>query len=69
MESQIRCTCCNKLLKDKTVMLELSNTDGNYYKPEKFPKLHISQGSFYFGIGCAATLLKNQSLFSKFLKK
>lgn len=53
----IRCEKCNEILNHKNVKwLEFSQTDGNYYMPENFPKHHISQGSFSFGNKCA----KNQ---------
>lgn len=60
MKNQIiHCERCNEKLNPKTaVWLELSNTDGNYYLPEKFPPEHISQGSFSFGKACSISQLK-----------
>lgn len=54
----IRCTECNEILTSKKIVwLELSNTDGNYYK--KIPKDHVSQGGFPFGSTCSKNVLKN----------
>ncbi len=56
-KSIIRCERCGeKLTSNKIVWLELSVTDGYYYK--KLPKDHESQGSFSFGSACAKTQLK-----------
>jgi hypothetical protein len=47
----IRCERCGEVLNPKMVKwLELSNTDGNYYK--KIPQGHESQGGFPFGKTC-----------------
>jgi hypothetical protein len=55
----IRCELCNEILEPKRVKwLELSETDGNYYSPSKFPKGHKSQGCFSFGVTCATNLLR-----------
>jgi hypothetical protein len=45
------------------VWLELSNTDGKYYKIDELskrsiPEGHISQGAFPFGSTCAKEQLK-----------
>lgn len=46
------CERCGETLKpERVVWLELSNTDGNYYK--EVPTTHISQGMFPFGETCA----------------
>ena len=52
----IRCTRCEEILK-KVAWLELSNTDGKYYKDE-IPEGHISQGEFPFGTQCSKQQLK-----------
>lgn len=53
----IRCERCNEKLQPQTaVWLELSNTDGKYYR--SIPVEHISQGGFSFGIACAKSQLK-----------
>jgi hypothetical protein len=58
--SKEKCEQCEKVLNPKrTVWLELSNTDGNYYLPENFPKDHISQGAFPFGSTCANKIVKS----------
>lgn len=46
------CELCNEPLKaENIVWMELSNTDGLYYRDE-IPKGHKSQGSFAFGSSC-----------------
>ena len=56
----IRCTECNEILSSKkTVWLELSITDGNFYK--EIPINHISQGGFPFGLKCSKKVLKHES--------
>ena len=58
--NKIRCERCEKILNPKNlVWLEYSHTDGNYYKPDEFPKNHISQGIFTFGKDCAKIELKS----------
>lgn len=53
----IHCERCNEKLNPKTaVWLELSMTDGKYYKT--IPEGHQSQGGFSFGIACSRTQLK-----------
>tara|TARA_R110000803_G_scaffold24646_3_gene59251 strand:- start:174 stop:356 length:183 start_codon:yes stop_codon:yes gene_type:complete len=53
------CNNCGRGLNpDKIVWLELSNSDGQYYDPEKFPPSHLSQGAFAFGSACAKKELK-----------
>jgi hypothetical protein len=54
----IRCERCNeKINPKKTIWLELSIDDGNYYLPKDFPKNHNSQGAFPFGKACSKTQL------------
>jgi hypothetical protein len=56
----IRCERCNERLNPKTaVWLELSMTDGKYYK--QIPEGHLSQGGFSFGIACSKTQLKEDN--------
>jgi hypothetical protein len=51
-EQVIRCERCNEILKiEQAVWLELSMTDGRYYK--NIPNGHESQGGFSFGKTCA----------------
>jgi len=45
------CTRCGRKITGKLVQLELSNTDGKYYK--ELPEGHESQGWFYFGETCS----------------
>lgn len=53
----IRCTECNEVItSNKIIWLELSNTDGNYYK--ELPKDHVSQGGFPFGLTCSKKTIK-----------
>jgi hypothetical protein len=53
-----RCTECNEILTSKNIVwLELSNSDGNYYK--EIPDGHVSQGGFPFGSTCSKKVLKN----------
>ena len=53
-----RCEKCGRVLdNNKIVWLELSNTDGNYYKEISYG--HISQGGFPFGEACAIQELKD----------
>ena len=53
------CTCCGRVLRSKSVvLLELSVTDGNFYKI--IPEGQLSQGHFCFGKSCAKTILKRQ---------
>jgi len=60
----IRCERCGEVLIAKRVVwLELSNTDGKYYKIDELskrsiPEGHISQGAFPFGSTCAKEQLK-----------
>jgi len=58
MNSKIRCTRCDEILK-KVVWLELSITDGKYYN--ELPNDHESQGGFPFGTSCAKTQLKEDN--------
>ena len=59
----IRCERCNELINPKTaVWLELSITDGKYYKEGKIPEGHVSQGGFSFGKACAVAQLKETLL-------
>ena len=56
-EQTIWCERCGEKLNPKTaVWLELSMTDGNYYK--EIPDGHDSQGGFSFGKACAKSQLK-----------
>ena len=48
--------CGQPLNPDRVVWLELSNTDGRYYK--KIPEGHMSQGAFTFGKACSIKQLK-----------
>lgn len=49
---KIKCEKCGEILKPDTVVwLELSITDGKYYK--NLPEGHESQGAFSFGKTCA----------------
>ncbi len=51
-ENIIRCERCGRILDPKkAVWLELSNTDGYYYKD--LIEGHVSQGAFPFGPVCA----------------
>jgi hypothetical protein len=55
--------CGEVLVPERVVWLELSNTDGNYYKIDELtqrsiPEGHISQGAFPFGSTCAKKQLK-----------
>ncbi len=51
-ETIIRCERCSERLNPKTlVWLELSQTDGKYYR--QIPEGHVSQGAFTFGSACA----------------
>jgi hypothetical protein len=64
-ENIIRCERCGEILKPgREVWLELSQTDGKYYK--ELPGGHTSQGAFSFGSACAKTELletkKNETL-------
>jgi hypothetical protein len=53
----IFCERCGQLLNNKRVVwLELSETDGRYYK--EIPEGHISQGGFTFGKACSIAQLK-----------
>jgi hypothetical protein len=52
-----KCTRCNEELKPSRVTwLELSNTNGLYYRA--LPAGHVSQGAFPFGGDCATRQLK-----------
>ncbi len=54
-----RCECCGKALNpDRTVWLELSNTDGKYYNI--IPVGHVSQGGFPFGTACAKKVVNDK---------
>ena len=56
-ENHIFCERCGQPLnKKRVVWLELSNTDGKYYK--EIPEGHISQGGFAFGKACSIKQLK-----------
>ena len=56
----LRCQRCNEILNpDHVVWLELSNTDGKYYK--KIPNDHVSQGAFSFGRKCSIEELKTKN--------
>ena len=56
---KIKCEQCGEILKEKNIVwMELSITDGNYHKPENFPKDHESQGLFAFGSVCAKNVMK-----------
>jgi len=62
------CQRCGKVLMTEIVVwLELSNTDGKYYKingltERSIPEGHISQGAFPFGSTCAKKqLLENET--------
>jgi MOSC domain-containing protein YiiM len=58
-EKTIYCERCgDKLNPSKAVWLELSNTDGRYYKV--IPEGHVSQGGFSFGKACSITQLKEK---------
>ena len=58
MKEVHRCYHCDKLLDNsRIVWLELSLTDGNYYKGD-LPEGHESQGCFPFGGCCAAKVGK-----------
>jgi len=58
-EQTIYCERCGEKLNPKTsVWLELSMTDGNYYK--EIPEGHDSQGGFSFGKACAKSQLKEE---------
>lgn len=60
MQLIICCERCGEILKpQRIVWLELSNTDGFYYKD--IPKGHVSQGVFPFGSHCAKKELKRQN--------
>lgn len=51
-----RCQRCGEELHpDRVEWLELSNTDGKYYRA--IPEGHISQGAFPFGQTCATKQL------------
>lgn len=53
----IRCERCGEALKQtQTVWLELSLTDGRYYKD--LPDGHASQGGFPFGKACAKVAIQ-----------
>jgi hypothetical protein len=55
----IKCERCGKPLNPKRIVwLELSNTDGRYYK--KIPENHVSQGAFSFGKLCSIEQLKEK---------
>lgn len=57
MEQIIRCERCNEVLNpNRAVWLELSITDGKYYR--ELPEGHESQGGFSFGSSCAKTQIK-----------
>ena len=49
------CLCGKPVLKDKMMEVELSNTDGCYYK--KLPEGHESQGCFAIGPECIKKLI------------
>ncbi|MFA5420252.1 MAG: hypothetical protein WC341_17495 [Bacteroidales bacterium] len=62
MSEIIRCERCGEILKpERIVWLELSQTDGKYYKD--VPGGHVSQGAFPFGSQCAKIELeRNKTL-------
>lgn len=52
-----KCERCGEILvAERVVWLELSQTDGKYYRT--LPVGHISQGGFPFGSTCAEKQLK-----------
>lgn len=52
MTSGLRCERCGESLNPtRAIWLELSMTDGRYYK--MLPEGHLSQGGFSFGKDCA----------------
>jgi len=56
-----RCERCGEILKpERITWLELSITDGKYYKD--FPEGHESQGGFSFGKTCAKKQLKESQI-------
>lgn len=58
-EQTIYCERCgDKLNPSKAVWLELSMTDGRYYK--EIPEGHDSQGGFSFGKACSIQQLKEK---------
>ena len=63
-ENHIFCERCGQPLNHKRVVwLELSNTDGKYYKineltERSIPEGYISQGAFTFGKACSIKQLK-----------
>lgn len=59
----IKCERCGEKLVGPYEMLELSITDGKYYR--YIPEGHISQGAFFFGIKCARQQLEDTTLSSE----
>jgi hypothetical protein len=63
----IKCERCGEALKPgRVVWLELSNTDGKYYRIRELterciPEGHTSQGAFPFGSTCADKQLKEDA--------
>jgi hypothetical protein len=58
-EGHYFCEKCQKEIKpDRVVELELNSKTGKYFIPGKVP-IKDSQGCFYFGRNCAATMFKN----------
>lgn len=63
-----RCERCNERLNPETVVwLELSQTDGRYYRT--LPRGHKSQGSFPFGRACAVRATAAGELLQKFINE
>jgi hypothetical protein len=52
-----KCTCCERILKNKVRMLELDQRDYTYHDRGDVPE-EKSQGWFPFGIRCADRMLK-----------
>ncbi len=68
-QETIRCERCNEILNpNTTVWLELSNTDGKYYRGN-IPKGHTSQGAFAFGRACAVREVAASELIKKFINE
>lgn len=62
-----RCFLCGEVLNDKRIVwLELSNTNGKYYRvgetERNIPVGHKSQGIFPFGSTCAMKQLKDSEM-------
>jgi hypothetical protein len=60
INAPIRCERCGEILIAKRVVwLELSITDGKYYR--NIPEGHISQGGFPFGSTCAEKQIQEEN--------